>query len=435
MYLALVMQGFDRMRRSLWHAAVMRSGMLTMIVLAVVLVGLAFGWREHQLGQFGQLKRELKKKPLAQEAPAERPGGQDPIQLQRSQFASDNTPEFLSATLLPGRGMNTLQITAYLPQRGEVPLLVAPSLAEAASRMTGTGSDAAGGESLAAGGAIEVPWAGDISGTISGDGTSLTTMWHGHRLSLPIAGGAAAGAMASGGLLLKQASSSQTTNAMPDGGEAQASFHVGGFGGHWISQTEVTTTVELSSKAIEMTVLARNAGSEPEPMGIGWRPRFSILSGDRGRETLRLPMAERLEVKDHHAGLPSGRLLPVEGTEYDFTAHNGRPLGSLTLADTFVHLRQGFMDAGPVAELHDPSSNYGLRITAMSSNIKALRVDAPAGANYVSIDPQFNYDDPFGREWAKEEDTGIVVLQPGQSVQWKIRLEIFSLSTDESQHM
>jgi hypothetical protein len=68
----------------------------------------------------------------------------------------------------------------------------------------------------------------------------------------------------------------------------------------------------------------------------------------------------------------------------------------------------------------------------MSSNIKAMRVYAPAGAQFISISPQFNYDDPFGREWAKEGDTGMVTLQPGQSVQWRIRLEIFSLSTDES---
>jgi hypothetical protein len=89
------------------------------------------------------------------------------------------------------------------------------------------------------------------------------------------------------------------------------------------------------------------------------------------------------------------------------------------------------MDIGPVAELRDPASNYGLRLTAMSSNIKAMRVYAPTGAAFVSIDPQFNYDDPFGREWPNGEDTGMVMLQPGQSVQWKIRLEIFSLTAAE----
>ena len=64
----------------------------------------------------------------------------------------------------------------------------------------------------------------------------------------------------------------------------------------------------------------------------------------------------------------------------------------------------------------------------MTPTIKAMRAYAPAGAGFVSIEPQFNYDDPFGREWAADEDTGMVVLQPGQTVEWKIRLEIVSLS-------
>jgi aldose 1-epimerase len=431
MYLALALQGLARMRRRVWHAAVMRSGMLTMIVLTLVLMGLAFGWHEHRLGQFGQLKRDLKKKPLQEDLSTLRPGGQDVILLQRSAFSLGDVPEFLSATLLPGRGLNVLQITAYLPNKGEVPLLASPSLGDATRLMTGIGADATGGESLAMGGAIEVPWAGQISGTASADGKSLTAMWHGHPLSLPVANG---GTLASAGLLLKRASTGESSTVMPDGGEAQVSFHAGDFDGHWISQTDISTTVGLSGRAIEMTVQARNTGTEAEPMGIGWQPRFAIL-GNRGQATLRLPTAERVEVADRRSGLPSGRVLPVTGTEYDFTGRNGARLGSLNLDDSFVHLKTAFMDNGPVVELRDPESDYGLRITAMTSNIKAMRVYAPVGENFISIDPQFNFVDPFGREWPRDEDTGMVVLQPGQSVQWKIRLEIFSLTRDDSPHL
>jgi aldose 1-epimerase len=410
----------------------MRSGMLTMLVVTLVLVALAFGWQEHRRGQFGQIKRELKKKPLQEDTSTMRPGGQEAILLQRSQFGGGSGPEFLSATLLPGRGMNVLQITAYLPDKGEVSLLASPSVGEATRQMNGTGADAAGAESLEMGGAIEAPWAGRISGTPSADGENLTTVWHGRHLSLPAAG---AGTMATGGLLLKRSSSTQSSNVMPDGGEAKVGFHAGDFNGHWVSQTDITTTVELSGRAIEMTVQARNSGTEAEPMGIGWQPRFVILSGNRARATLRLPIADRVEVADRRSGLPSGRLLPVKETQYDFTELNGARLGSLNLDDSFVHLKPAFMDNGPVAELRDPDSDYGLRITAMTSNIKVMRVYAPAGAKFISIDPQFNFDDPFGHEWAKEDDTGMVLLQPGQTVQWKIRLEIFSLTQNESQHL
>jgi hypothetical protein len=78
--------------------------------------------------------------------------------------------------------------------------------------------------------------------------------------------------------------------------------------------------------------------------------------------------------------------------------------------------------------LRDLGSNYGLRITALSPAIKAFRVVAPADENFVSIDPEFNFDDPFGREWEKGSGTGMVLLQPGQTVQWRVRLEIFSLT-------
>jgi hypothetical protein len=67
----------------------------------------------------------------------------------------------------------------------------------------------------------------------------------------------------------------------------------------------------------------------------------------------------------------------------------------------------------------------------MSSSIKEIRVEAPADQSTVLIDPQFNYDDPFGKEWPSNEDTGMVILQPGQSAQWRVRLEILPLAMDQ----
>jgi aldose 1-epimerase len=430
MYLALLVQWFNKTRNRLWHAALMRSGALTVIFITVVVAGLAFGWHEHRLGQFAHLKQELKQRPPVPADTTTQPGGKAPIVLQRSQLPGENGPEFLSATLLPGRGMNVLQITAFVPQRGEIPLLASPSMEQATQLLNGIGADDMGGKSLAMGGAIELPWAGGIAGAVSADRKNLSTMWHGHHLNLPIR---EAGEMATGGLMLKLASDSDTNNVMPDGGEAQSTFKPGNFEGRWPSQTEVTTTFELNSRNIEITVVARNSGDEPEPMGIGWQPRFVIPGGDRSRVSLRLPATEREEILDRHSGIPTGRLLPVQKTAYDFTAQSGALLGSLSLNDTFVHLRQKFMDNGPIVELRDPGSNYGLRMTMLSPGIRTVHVVSPAGANYVQINPQFNYDDPFGHEWDKEGDTGIVTLQPGQSVQWRIRLEIFSLNDDASQ--
>jgi galactose mutarotase-like enzyme len=414
----------------------MRSGLLTFLVLTMGLGGLAFLWHEHRLGQFAQLKRQLRNPPVHDVTL--RPGGQDVVQLQRSQVLGGDGPNFLSATLLPGRGMNLLQIRAYLPQKGEVDLLASPPLEEAVKLLSGSGEDATGARSLAMGAAIELPWAGRISGGETPDEKNVIAMWRGEHLILPADARdsyGSGGTVAAGGLLLKQPSDLLTTNVMPDGGEARATFRAGDFDGHWLSKTEIVTTVQLGGKAIDIKVVARNMGTTAEPIGIGWHPRFAILNRDRGQMMLRLPQGMRVDVKDRRTGQLSGKLVPVEGTQYDFTGRIGAQLGVLNLDDNFVHLRQGLMENGPVAELRDPENDYGLRIIAMTPTIKAIRVYAPLDGSFISIQPQFNFDDPFGREWAKDEDTGMVVLQPGQTTQWKVRLEIFSLSANRTDHL
>ena len=440
MYWALLKQGLATRRRSLWHAAVLRSGVLTILVLIALLVGLAVGWREHRLGQFAQLKKVLNRPTTV--AMTARPGGQDAIHLQRSVLVGDNGPEFLSATLLPGRGLNVLQIGAYLPGRGTVNLLASPSLDEAAQRMSGAGSDANGAASLGMGGAIEAPWAGRIYSVLAPEGGNLATMWHGVRLALPADlspdsrdGAGSRRATATGGLLLRQPSASISTNVMPDGGQAQATFEPGRFDSRWPSSTEITSSIVLSGKSIEIKIIARNTGTTAEPIGLGWHPRFAILNGHRGDMVLRLPQSERVDVKDRSTGELSGKVLPVAGSRYDFTGPAGARLGELSLDETFVHLHRNLMESGPIAELRDPEDGYGLRITALTPTIKAFRIDAPLDGSFLSIEPQFNVDDPFGREWPKDEDTGMVVLQPGQTTQWYIRMEIFSLNSDPAEHL
>jgi galactose mutarotase-like enzyme len=241
-----------------------------------------------------------------------------------------------------------------------------------------------------------------------------------------------AGGVARDGLMLTDAADSVETTALPDGGQAQAVFHVKDFGAHWPSKTDMTVTVLLGSQWIEMTVMARNMGDVAEPVGIGWHPRFAIFDGNREQLRLHLPAEKREEVGDRASGLPTGVLLPVSGTAYDFTMHGGAALGKMDLDDSFTALHRELLDNAAIAELSDPTNDYGLRLTAMSPTIKAIRVDAPADADYVSIGPQFNLDDPLGREWGKNDDTGMVVLEPGQSTQWKVRLELFSLAGNQA---
>jgi aldose 1-epimerase len=426
MYLGMVKQWFATLFHRIWGRGLMRSGMVTGLLLAVLVGGLSIAYRERGRGNLHKLKAKIATD--RQDVAVPQPGGQEAAVLIRTRQTGDSTPEFLSATMLPGRGMNVLQITAYFPGKGEVNLMASPSVEGAASAMTGNGDDANGQASLAMGGAFEAPWAGRIWGAPAQNGTHVTTGWRGHTITLPAAGSGAGGVEARDGLMLAQAADSAGTTGLPDGGEAQAVFHSEDFGGHWPSKTDVTVTVLLSSRSVDLTVVARNIGDVAEPIGIGWHPRFAILGGNRAESRLHVPGEMRAEMHDRERAQPSGTLLPVAGTAYDFSMRGGARLGTMDLDECFVALHQNMLDNGPAAELTDPASGYGLRLTALSPTIKAMCVVAPASGDYVSIEPQYNYPDPFGREWGKETDAGMVVLQPGQSTEWKVRLEVFALT-------
>ena len=57
-------------------------------------------------------------------------GGEKTVTLHRT-AVSKTMPEFTSVTLMPGRGMELLYITANFPGKGEVPVLASPDLATA----------------------------------------------------------------------------------------------------------------------------------------------------------------------------------------------------------------------------------------------------------------------------------------------------------------
>jgi hypothetical protein len=66
-----------------------------------------------------------------------------------------------------------------------------------------------------------------------------------------------------------------------------------------------------------------------------------------------------------------------------------------------------------------------MRIRGLSPELKTVQVYAPPDKAFAAIEEQFNFADPFSSVW-KGMDTGMVTLRPGQSVTWKVRLELFT---------
>lgn len=402
-----------------------RSGMVTSTLILALVAASGLAYYERGRGNLSRIQRKIEPTAAAPAALPPMPGGMPAVVLSRSQMIGEAAPQFLSATLLPGRGLNVLQITAYVPGKGEISLLASPTVAEAAQRMTDSGEDRNGALSLSMGGAPMVPWAGSIYGGMNGPDGTVDAMWQGRSLQLPASSaGADRMPVARGGLLLDRKTDSSDSTAMPDGSATTMTLHAGDFGGHWPSATDVSVSVLLSGRVVELTISARNVGTVPEPMGIGWQPHFA-LQGERKDVLLKIPASKREELEERGAHMTTGRLIPVEGTPYDLRNRVGTRLSAGDFEATYTDLGTNFLDDGPIVEMTDRTSSYGLRMKVLSSRIHAIHVAAPADGKYIEIAPQFNLDDPFGREWGKDVDTGMKVLEPGQAVEWKVRLELF----------
>lgn len=352
-------------------------------------------------------------------------GGQPALTLSRPRSGNGSKPEFLSVTVLPGRAMNVFQITAWIPGKGEVHLIHSPSLEEAA-KILGGPDDPYGVKSFSFGGAFLAPFANRIIGPLSDNDRTVSFSWDGHPMKLAAnfkGKNPEAVPHAIHGLIL--AAATQDVHESTTDGRKTVSgvIHGGNFGGHWFSQSNVDLSVSLERDDVIATVTVKNVGDKEEPVGIAWHPYFNLPSGDRKQVRIHIPGDLRAGVNNYDDVFPTGRLEPVRGTPYDFTKPGGAPLGTLFLDDNFSHLRRA-ADGSTQAEIIDPAAKYGLRIEALSRHVNTYQVYSPPEQSFVVIEPQFNLNDPFGAEW-KGKDNGMVVLKPGQSVTWKVKLELF----------
>ena len=426
----------QRISRMYWNLAIQRvqkiwygitgqdgrgSSLFPLLAILVMLIVPSAIWMAHRHAKFHSLEQKISGEPQ-QTGP--RPGGRDPIVLTRTPTAGSGGPEFRTVTLLPGLGMDVLQITASLPGRGEIPLLVAPTvqqLADATDQPSGGVDDLHG--------SLELPWSGSMEGLPSPLGTTQTESWRGRTVTTPTDLGGQAG-IVRGGLLRLRDADDATSSPTADGGSANASFTSTDFDDHWFSRTDTKVNVTMGPTTIDIVVQAKNSGDQPEPMGIGWHPRFAIMGGRRGEITVRLPEGDRLEYSDKIRHIPTGKVLPGAGTLDGFVAHPSA-LGEAGVDEALVRLKTRSGETRPWAEIRDAQGGYGLRVTAVSESIKELRVYAPADQSFIALGPQTNYDDPLARMWTGDE--AITALEPGQTLEWRVRVEIFPVTGGRSE--
>jgi galactose mutarotase-like enzyme len=350
-------------------------------------------------------------------------GGQKVVTLTRA-AKSTTTPEFTSITLAPGRGMEVIQITANFPGKGSVDVLASPDLA-GAKKMLDVDDDDFGDLGYRLGSAFLVPYPNRVRGKLSADGKVLTTEWNGHSITLPannVGKLPTAERHALHGLILKAKTDDVAVKKIPGGEEVTGVIHAGNFGGYWLSRTDLLVTISLTAEAVDATIVAKNVGSEDEPIAIAWHPYFNLPSGDRTQARVHIPANTTAEVDGYDNVFPTGKILKVDGTRYDLRAPEGKALGTEFFDDNWNHLN--WVDGAVTVKVIDPAAHYGVDIIGLSPEIKALQMYAPPTQKFVAIEHQYNFGDPFGKEWGKT-DTGMVTLKPGATTKWHVRLHVF----------
>jgi galactose mutarotase-like enzyme len=311
--------------------------------------------------------------------------------------------------------MDVFQITAEIPGHGETQLIESTSLEAAALRMDDPNGNPWGYVGSGMGGAFLIPWSSRISGEPSPDHSTVSTVWHGHQLTLHANSN---GKYAIHGLLHKTQMDDLKTITTADGQTVTCVLHAGDFGGRWISATDLRFTVSLAADALEVKIEATNVGDQAEPMGIGWHPYFALPSHDRSQALLHVA-AEHYAETVPSDGLTTGVMTPVAATQFDFRNPEGAHLPAVPVNVNLSTLHRN----GCVARLSDPLADYGLCLKLLSQAMRTIQIYSPKDAAFVAIEPQFNFPDPLGHEW-KSMNTGLVTLEPGDTVNWHVRLEI-----------
>jgi aldose 1-epimerase len=330
-------------------------------------------------------------------------------------------PAIIGADFVPARAMMVLQVRAQVEPQREIDLLVSPAAQIALQQLTA--DDAFGNAAFAFGGAFLAPFANRITGQV--DGSTVHADIDGGRYALAANwGGKAPGARryAMHGLMLNHPAD---TVEQPDDARLKARLELGDFRGRWPSRTRLEVNAAIEDGRLVLKLVATNVGDEMLPLGIGWHPYFRLPSGERAQARLHLPARQRLEVNNYDEVLPTGGIVDVRGTPWDFQSSGGAPLGQHYFDDCFVGLRPD-PNGEVVCEIIDPAAGYGLRLTSAAPPIQAFQLYAPPDQAFIALEPQFNWPNPFGAEWPPGTDTGMVRLRPGEHISWRVTLELFS---------
>ena len=169
----------------------------------------------------------------------------------------------------------------------------------------------------------------------------------------------------------------------------------------------VRVTYQLGPGGLSCAFAVRNVGMSPAPLGVGFHPYFTVGTDIIDEAEARIAAAGYLEFNERLT--PTGRILPVSGTEWDYRQF--RPVGARRFNHCYVQLERN-RDGACIASLRNPRTGRTIDVV-MDRSFDAIVVytgDAIAEAprRALAIEPMTCASDAFNYpEW------GLKRLMPG----------------------
>lgn len=201
-------------------------------------------------------------------------------------------------------------------------------------------------------------------------------------------------------------------------GEFQASVDDPSILDRWPADFLIRVAHELRARELVTDVHYENRGDGPLPCGFGTHTYFRLPLADGAPVDETLVTAPVSQYWETDQMIPTGRVLPVADDE---DLASGRPLGGRQFDTSFTGIRAD-ADGLVRTRLTDPASGRTLTQT-FDPVFRHCIVYTPGHREAICLEPYTCVPDSMHLA-ATRDDTGLQTLQPGQSFDTTIRLEV-----------
>lgn len=182
-------------------------------------------------------------------------------------------------------------------------------------------------------------------------------------------------------------------------------------------ELQLEMTYELTNSRLTQTVRVSNAGNNAAPFGFGLHTWF-LIDGEPGKWTLRLPVSGIWELDGDN--IPTGRIVPLR--EYaEMVGNQGINLKGLDL-DTVFQVEEGSSNVAVLAR-----EDYEIRYSTSQDYKQWVIYTKGVADEFICLEP-YTWVTNAPNLDADAELTGLRAIEPGDSLQLEVLLEVIHKS-------